>query len=84
MALPLIILCFALIQFKNQCYIQCLHIDMGYGAYIIFAKFRILFPDTLAKLGTLGYLCVSVGCEQCNHYNQNMKPFYSIFSEKLF
>ena len=57
---------------------------MGYGAYIIFAKFRILFPDTLAKLGTLGYLCVSVGCEQCNHYNQNMKPFYSTFSEKLF
>ena len=45
-------------------------IDMGYGAYIIFAKFRILFPDTLAKLGTLGYLCVSVGCQQCNHYNQ--------------
>ena len=57
---------------------------MGYGAYIIFAKVSDSLPRYFSETGYIRILCVSVGCEQCNHYNQNMKPFYSIFSEKLF
>ena len=56
---------------------------MGYGAYIIFAKVSDSLPRYFSETGYIRILCVSVGCEQCNHYNQNMKPFYSIFSEKL-